>query len=325
MIPLSIVDRFAHNSPPTLRNLPDHYTILACVEHTVTGGREGYKHNRDHAYAKLNEQLKCPLNLSFIVLGVHGEDMTIWYGDRSGVIEVEIGGNGALILATLVGLASLPFQRDPCVDLYRLRPTRAYKITLAQGIYYGLYGQKDSVLYAADGINSRGTVVVAGIRGPLVETNHVAAFDAATAADRVAIKFSYPSIPWDVSLSFAQSAPSTDWTLEWQALEILTTFAVPHTPRLVAHDEHPITTRQVREAAGLTGQRYRVRTILVTQPVANSTLRQETKDGSQTDIRQLVIVLKDVVRGMRLIPVLCGTHTRCSARGCLEDCEDCTL
>jgi hypothetical protein len=53
----------------------------------------------------------------------------------------------------------------------------------------------DSVLYVADGINSRGTLVLPGIReGPLVETDHVAAFDAATDADRFAIKFSHPSI-----------------------------------------------------------------------------------------------------------------------------------
>ena len=66
-------------------------------------------------------------------------------------------------------------------DIYRILPSRAYKITLREEIYYGLYGKDDSVLYIADGTNSRGTLVLAGIRdGPLVETDHVAAFDAAT-------------------------------------------------------------------------------------------------------------------------------------------------
>ena len=298
-IPFSLISTIPHNTPASPRNIPDEYAILACVEHTVSTGKGGFRHNRDHAYAKLNELLKCPLNLCFLVLGIHGADMAIWYGDRSGIIEVELATNGAYILAALVGLANLPFKRDPCVDIYRLRPTRAYKITLGQEIYYGLYGKDNSVLYAADGINSRGTLVLAGIReSPLVEVNHVAAFDAATEADRVAIKFSHPSIPWDVSLSLDGSTHSPDWTLEWQALQILTRFAVPHTPRLVAHDEHPITTRQVREAAGLRSDRYRVRTILVTQPLADSTLRKETKKGLQISLPQLVCVLRDVVNGM---------------------------
>jgi hypothetical protein len=85
------------------------------------------------------------------------------------------------------------FKRNPCVDIYRIHPSRAYKITLREEIYYALYGKDDSVLYVADGINSRGTLVLAGIReDPLVETDHVAAFDVATDADRVAIKFSHP-------------------------------------------------------------------------------------------------------------------------------------
>jgi hypothetical protein len=74
-------------------------------------------------------------------------------------------------------------------------------------------------------------------------------------------------------------------------LQILTRFSVPYTPRLVAHDEHLITTRQVREAAGLRSNRYRVRTILVTQPLADSTLRKETKEGLQIGLPQLVCVL----------------------------------
>ena len=255
-------------------------------------------HNRDHAYAKLNELLKCPLNLRSIVLGVHGKDIAIWYGDRSGVIEVELAANASYILAALVGLANLPFKRDPCVDIYRILPSRAYKITLREEIYYGLYGKDDSALYIADGINSRGTIVLAGIRdGPLVETDHVAAFNAATDEDRVVIKFTHQSIPWDVNLSLDESTHSPDWTLEWEALESLTKFDIPHTPRLVTHDEHSITTKQVREAADLTSERYRIRTILVTQPLAASTLQKEIKKGIQMDLRLLVSILKDVVEG----------------------------
>jgi hypothetical protein len=298
-IPFPLDSNTPSDSPPSDRNLPDVHAILACVEHTVSTGSKGFTHNRDHAYAKLNELLKCPLNLRSVVLGVHGKDMTIWYGDRSGVIEVELAANASYILAALVGLANLPFKRDPCVDIYRIHPTRAYKITLREEIYYGLYGKKDSVLYVADGINSRGTLVLAGIReSALVETDHVTAFDAATDADRVAIKVSHPSILWDVNLSLDGSTHSPDWILEWEALRILTNFTVPNTPRLVAHDEHSITTKQAREAAGLKSDRHRIRTILVTQPLADSTLRKEIKKGLEIDLHLLVRVLKDVVDGM---------------------------
>jgi hypothetical protein len=75
-------------------------------------------------------------------------------------------------------------------------------------------------------------------------------------------------------------------------------FTIPHTPRLVAHDEHSITTKQAREAAGLRSDRYRIRTILVTQPLADSTLRKEVKKGLEIDLHLLVSVLKDVVNGM---------------------------
>jgi hypothetical protein len=243
--------------------------------------------------------LKCPLNLRSIVLGVQGKDMAIWYGDRSGVIEVGLAANASYILAALVGLANLPFKCNPCVDIYQILPSHADKITLREEIYYGLYRKDGSVLYITDGINSRGTLVLAGIRDdPLVETDHVTAFDAATDEDRVAIKFSHPSIPWDVNLPLDGSTHSPDWPLEWEALQILTQFTIPHTPRLVAHDEHSITTKQAHEAAGLRSDRYRIRTILVTQPLANSTLRKEIKRGCEIDLHLLVCVLKDVVDGM---------------------------
>jgi hypothetical protein len=295
-IPFSVSNAVPGGSPLSDCNLPDVHTILAFVEHTVSIESKGLTHNRDHAYAKLNELLKCPLNFRSIV---HGNDVAIWYGDRSGVIEVQLATNASYILAALVGLANLPFRHDPCVDIYQILPSRAYKITLHEEIYYGLYGKDDSVLYIADGINGRGTLVLAGIRdGPLVETDHVAAFDAATDADRVAIKFSHPSIPWDVNLSLDGSTHTPDWILEWEVLQILTEFTIPHTPRLVSHNKHSITTKQAREAAGLRSDRYRIRTILVTQPLTDSTLRKEVKKGLGIDLHLLVCVLKDVVNGM---------------------------
>ena len=61
-IPFILGNAVPDNSPPSDRNLPDVYAILACVEHTASGstGSKGFVHNRDHAYAKLNELLKCP-------------------------------------------------------------------------------------------------------------------------------------------------------------------------------------------------------------------------------------------------------------------------
>jgi hypothetical protein len=103
--------------------------------------------------------------------------------------------NASYILVALVGLTNLPFKCDPCVNIYQILPSCAYKITPCEEIYYGLYRKDDSVLYIADGINSRGTFVLAGIQdGPLIKTDHVAAFDTATDEDKVAIKFTHPSI-----------------------------------------------------------------------------------------------------------------------------------
>jgi hypothetical protein len=297
-IPYPLDSTIPSGAAPSDLNLPDVHAILACVEHTVSAGSKGFNHNRDHAFAKLNELLKCPLNLHAIALGVHGKDMALWYGDRSGVIEVKLVAHAAFIHAALVGLAHLPFERDPCVTIFRIRPFRAYKITLGTEIFYGLYGKHNSALYIADGINSRGTLVLAGIRdGPLVGTDHVVAFNVAAAEDRFAIKFSHPSVPWDVNLSLDGSTHSPEWNLEWQALQKLMQFKIPHTPRLVAHDEHSITTKQAREAASLKSERYRIRMILVTQPLADSTLRKEIKKGNQLDLHQLVCVLNDVVEG----------------------------
>lgn len=84
-IPISISKYILDNTRASDSNIPDEYAILACVEHTVHTGKRGFRHNQNHAYEKLNELLKCPLNLYFLVLGIHGEEMTIWYGDRSGI------------------------------------------------------------------------------------------------------------------------------------------------------------------------------------------------------------------------------------------------
>jgi hypothetical protein len=110
-IPFSLISTIPHDTPAFPRNIPDEYAVLACVQHTVSTGKRRFRHNRDHAYAKLNQLLKCPLNLCFLVLGIHGIDMAIWYGDRNGIIEVELATNGAYILAALLGLANIPFTR----------------------------------------------------------------------------------------------------------------------------------------------------------------------------------------------------------------------
>ena len=52
------------------------------------------------------------------------------------------------------------------------------------------------------------------------------------------------------------------------------------------------------KAAGLKSDRYQIRMILVTQPLADSTLRKEVKKGLEIDLHLLVCVLKDVVNGM---------------------------
>jgi hypothetical protein len=72
-----------------------------------------------------------------------------------------------------------------------------------------LYGKEDAALYITDGISSRGTLVLAGTRdGTHVDTDLVTAFDAAADKDRVANKFSHPSIPWDINVSLDGSTHS---------------------------------------------------------------------------------------------------------------------
>ena len=69
--------------------------------------------------------MKCLLNLCLLVLGIHDEDMAIWYGDQGGIIEIELAINDAYILAALVGLANLPSH--PCLgDLLRITQTRQF-------------------------------------------------------------------------------------------------------------------------------------------------------------------------------------------------------
>jgi hypothetical protein len=179
-LPLSMKAAIAQDSAPSPINLPDIYAILACVEHTVSPKTRGLNHNKDHAYAKLNELLKCPMNFSSIVLGIHGKEMVIWYGDRSGVIQAYIGDNHSYALTTIRGLANLAFSRDPCVTIYRVMPTRIYKVVCNNEIFYGFYGPNDDVIYVADGIAGKGTLVIPGLRGNnLLSVDPIRDFDEA--------------------------------------------------------------------------------------------------------------------------------------------------
>jgi hypothetical protein len=71
---------------------PDITNVQVCVEHTVTPRSGGHNHNKQHAFAKVAELLKCPLNMSIVALGIHGSGMTVWYADRCGVVEVHLSG-----------------------------------------------------------------------------------------------------------------------------------------------------------------------------------------------------------------------------------------
>ena len=296
LLPLSVSIYLPPNSSPSYGNIPDIYAILACVEHTVSRGSKGSNHNKVHAYAKLNELLKCPMNLSSAVLGVHGSEMTLWYGDRGGVIEANIGSNIDFMLAVIRGLANVPFRRDPCVTVLRLLPSRIYKITLNKDTFYGLYGTGDAVIHVADGIAGKGTLVIPGIRETaLISDDPVNDFNRAVDMDRVAIKFSHPSVPWEAN-PWPPNSPG-DWRFEWEVLQLLEGASVRNVPKLVHHDENGTTTKLVREAAGIKSSTYRIRTILVTQPVVASTLRSAVNRGLDIPLSTLVQVLKDIIDG----------------------------
>jgi Fungal protein kinase len=248
---------------------PDSTDIQSCVEHTVISGSYGYKHNKQHAYANINELLKCPMNISFIALGIHGSGMTLWYADRCGIIEVDLGTNKSLQIQAVRGLSNASPLRDPCVSVHSLEPRRIYEFRLHANIYYGLYGSQGEPLYSADGIACRGTLVLTGFR----TTAH--------ASEMLAIKLSYPSVH-----------TAGTWVFEWQILQSLKTCGVRNVPELIDHIEHNVSTNSVREAVGL--QDNRIRAILITQPIAQITLQAIEND---IELSMLVQVMKDVIDG----------------------------
>jgi hypothetical protein len=274
---------------------PDVTDIQSCIEHTVTSGATGRQHNKQHAYAKINELLKCPLNISIIVLGLHGSGMTLWYADRCGVIEVDLGNDKSLWQRAVLGLSNFSVLRDPHVTVHQLRPHRIYKFNLYNNVYYGLYGPGGEALYVADGIVSRGTLVLLGVRAAALSNDDVVAgFDGAPNSEIVAIKLSHP---WATE---PHRADNTDdvWMLEWQVLQSLKECGVRNVPELVDHIEYDFSTKEVREAVGLEDKRHRTRTILVTQPIADSTLQNAIECG--IELPTLVQVMKNIIDGMRL-------------------------
>src|ERR1700722_9436762 len=261
---------------------PDSTDIQSCVEHTVTSGKAGRSHNKHHAYAKINELLKCPMNISFIALGIHGSGMTLWYADRCSIIEVDLGINKSLRNQAVCGLSNASPLRDPCVSVHSIEPRRIYMFTLHTNIYYGVYGSQGEALYTADGIACRGTLVLTGFR------------KIANASEMLAIKLSHPSVPWATQFRYEADDTASTWEFEWQVLQSLQVCRGRNVPELIDHIEDDVSTRSVREAVGLQDNRHRTRTILITQPLAQGTLRTLEND---IDLSTLVQVMKDVIDG----------------------------
>jgi hypothetical protein len=260
---------------------PDVTDIQSCVEHTVTSGSCGRDHNKQHAHAKINEFLKCPMNISFIALGVHGSGMTLWYADRCGIIEVDLGTISSLQNQAIRGLSNASSLRDPCVSLRSLELRRVYEFKLHTNVYYGLYGRQGEALYTADGIACRGTLVLAGFR--TVDDSEL-----------LAIKLSYPSVPWATQFPYEADYTAGAWEVEWQVLRSLKACGVRNVPEVIDHIEHTISAKAVREAVGLQDKRHRTRTILITQPLAQCTLWAIKSD---IELSMLVQVMKDVIDG----------------------------
>jgi hypothetical protein len=148
----------------------------------------------------------------------------------------------------------------------------------------------------ADSIAGNGTLVIPGIRETaLISDDPVNDFNRATDMDRVAIKFSHPSVLWEAN-PWLSNSPG-DWKFEWEVLHLLEVANVRNVPKLVHHDENGTTTKLVREAAGIKSSTYRIRTILVTQPVVASTLQSAVKRGFDISLSTLVQVLKDIIDG----------------------------
>jgi hypothetical protein len=281
--------------------------ILDFLRHKGSSYGLGY-HNRQHAYAKANELLKCPLNMSIVALGIHGSGMTVWYADRCGVIEVDLGTDRSLHQRLVCGLSNA----SP-VLVYHLDPRRVYKFRICDNVYYGSCGLQGEALYVADGIACRGTLVLPGRRTPDGNVQD---------SEIVAIKLSYPSLPWAATFPLQADNTASGWIFEWQVLQSLTKFGVRNVPKEVDHIEHAVSskavretvaqfgvrnvpkevdhiehavsTKAVREAVGLEGKRHRTRTILITQPLAQYTLQAYE---SVIQLRTLVQVMIDVIDG----------------------------
>jgi hypothetical protein len=210
--------------------------------------------------------------------------MTVWYADRSGVIEVDLGTDSSLHRQLVCGLSNTSPLRDPCISVSLLEPRRVYEFRIRNHVYSGIYGSQGEALYVADGIACRGTLVLPGRRTT----------DKAQYSDIVAIKLSHPSVPWDNNFPLQADNTASDWVFEWQILQSLKKFRVRNVPEVVDHIEHAVSTKAVREAVGLEGKRHRTRAILITQPLAEYTL-QASESGIQ--LRTLVQVMNDVIDG----------------------------
>jgi hypothetical protein len=222
------------------------------------------------------------MNLSFIALGIHGSGMTLWYGDRCGTIEVDLGTNKSLQNQAVRGLSNTSPLRDPCVSVHSLEPRRIYEFRLHTNVYYGVYGRQGEALYTADGIACRGTLVLKGYR----TTAH--------ASEILVIKLSYPSVPWATRFPYETDYTAGAWESEWQVLQSLKAYGVRNVPEVIDHIEHNVCTKSVREAVGLQDKRHRTRAILITQPLAQCTLRAIESD---IKLSMLVQVMKDVIDG----------------------------
>jgi len=278
--------------PRSAPALPGLDNVRACIEHTVTFGKHGFDHNKQHAYAKLNEFLKYPVNLAMIVVRIHGSCMALWYADRSGVIEVNMEKDHLLASRTIQGLSALS-ESSFCDPHCRLLSQGAYRVcqfTLGAEIYYGLYFDTGKPLYIADGITGRGTLVLPGLHASEYDANNP--HKAFEEADQVAIKLSHPSIPWDIDVPLSENISDTVWKFEWQILKKLEADSVRDVPKLVHHYEHA-TTKSVRDACGLQDERYRVRAFTVVFPLADFTLQNVLDGNIDIEFPRLVRVMKE--------------------------------
>jgi len=86
-------------------------------------------------------------------------------------------------------------------------------------------------------------------------------------------------VPWATEFPHRVDNTADVWMLEWQVLQLLEACGVRNVPMLVDRFEHDFSTKTVREAVGLQDKRHRTRTILVTQPIADSTLQKAIECG----------------------------------------------